>query len=330
MASIRLRFVLPAALFAGIATTLAVGLTLKPSQIPSVMIDQPVPEFALPPVMGRPRGLSSPELTGEVRLVNFFASWCAACRIEHPLLNRLTEDRVVPVYGINYKDNPEDARRWLDQLGDPYVRSGADFPGARRHRLRRLRPARKLHRRRRRPHRLQAHRTDQRPRPRRYHPADNRGIAPMRAFVLGLLVVLASGPALAIGAGEGLDDPLLEARARDIGKVLRCLVCQNQSIDDSNAGLAKDLRRLVRERLAAGDSDQAVKDYIVARYGDYVLLKPPFKASTYALWLGPAAILLLAGAGTALFLRRQSRGPLAAAPLDDDERRRLESLLDEG
>ena len=129
MASIRLRFVLPAALFAGIATTLAVGLTLKPSQIPSVMIDQPVPEFALPPVMGRPRGLSSPELTGEVRLVNFFASWCAACRIEHPLLNRLTEDRVVPVYGINYKDNPEDARRWLDQLGDPYVRSGADFPG---------------------------------------------------------------------------------------------------------------------------------------------------------------------------------------------------------
>ena len=152
----------------------------------------------------------------------------------------------------------------------------------------------------------------------------------MKAFVLGLLVVLASGPALAIGAGEGLDDPLLEARARDIGKVLRCLVCQNQSIDDSNAGLAKDLRRLVRERLAAGDSDQAVKDYIVARYGDYVLLKPPFKASTYALWLGPAAILLLAGAGTALFLRRQSRGPLAAAPLDDDERRRLESLLDEG
>ena len=151
----------------------------------------------------------------------------------------------------------------------------------------------------------------------------------MRAFVLGLLVVLASGPALAIGAGEGLDDPLLEARARDIGKVLRCLVCQNQSIDDFNAGLAKDLRRLVRERLAAGDSDQAVKDYIVARYGDYVLLKPPFKASTYALWLGPAAILLLAGAGTARFLRRQSRGPLAAAPLDDDERRRLESLLDE-
>ena len=152
----------------------------------------------------------------------------------------------------------------------------------------------------------------------------------MRIILLALLLALASNPALAIVAGESLDDTALEARARDIGKTLRCLVCQNQSIDDSNASLAKDLRRLVRERLEAGDSDQAVKDYIVERYGDYVLLKPPFKPATYALWLGPGAILLIAGWGVVVFLRRQSaKSPVAEAPLDDDERQRLDSLLDD-
>ncbi len=124
-----LKFIIPVALFAAVAAILAVGLTLEPGKIPSVMLDRPVPEFDLPPVMGRPRGLASDELKGEVRLVNFFASWCVACRAEHPLLYRLTEDNVVPVYGVNYKDKPEDARAWLNRLGDPYVRSGADLPG---------------------------------------------------------------------------------------------------------------------------------------------------------------------------------------------------------
>ena len=148
--------------------------------------------------------------------------------------------------------------------------------------------------------------------------------------LLVLLIALWSVPALALIAGEELDDPVLEARAREISKELRCLVCQNQSIDDSNAGLAKDLRLLVRERLVAGDSDRQVRDYVVARYGDYVLLKPPFKPSTYALWLGPGLMLLLAGAGVVVFLRRQSRRPpTAEAPLDDDERRRLAAMLDD-
>ncbi|MCH7554701.1 MAG: cytochrome c-type biogenesis protein CcmH [Proteobacteria bacterium] len=150
------------------------------------------------------------------------------------------------------------------------------------------------------------------------------------ALVAAALLGFSPGPAQAILAGEALDDPVLEARARDIGKGLRCLVCQNQSIDDSNAPLAKDLRRLVRERLEAGESDQQVMDYIVARYGDYVLLKPPFKPITYALWLGPGLMLLVAGAGVVVFLRRQSRrAPTAEAPLDDDERRRLASMLDD-
>ena len=151
----------------------------------------------------------------------------------------------------------------------------------------------------------------------------------MRTFLFALFLALTSGPALAIVAGESLDDPVFEARARDIGKGLRCLVCQNQSIDDSNAGLAKDLRGIVRERLLAGDSDQQVNDYVVARYGDFVLLRPPFKASTYALWLGPGVILLLGLIGAGAYIRRQSLRAAEAAPLDDYERKRLKTLLDD-
>jgi cytochrome c biogenesis protein CcmG, thiol:disulfide interchange protein DsbE len=127
--TLRLRFILPVALFAVIAVALAVGLNLDPRKLPSTMIDKPTPEFDLPPVAGRALGLASTDLVGEVQLVNFFASWCVACRAEHPLLNRLTEEDIVAVYGINYKDKPENARAWLDRLGDPYVRSGADIPG---------------------------------------------------------------------------------------------------------------------------------------------------------------------------------------------------------
>ncbi|HEV7370594.1 cytochrome c-type biogenesis protein [Arenibaculum sp.] len=153
----------------------------------------------------------------------------------------------------------------------------------------------------------------------------------MLAFALLAWTVLAwtmlAGPAAAVLPDEMLADPALEAQARDIGRELRCLVCQNQSIDDSNAPLARDLRILVRERLAAGDDEREVLDYVVARYGDYVLLRPPFKAGTYALWLGPAAILLLAGAGVAAFLRGRRRAGPEMPPLSEDERRRLDQLI---
>ncbi len=130
-----LRFVLPLAVFVALAAALAVYLYQISiegrvvADIPSPLIDTPVPEFDLPPVAGRERGLSSDDLTGEVTLVNFFASWCAPCQIEHPVLTELAAKGVVPVYGINYKDKPEDVRRWLDRLGDPYHRAGADLDG---------------------------------------------------------------------------------------------------------------------------------------------------------------------------------------------------------
>lgn len=145
---------------------------------------------------------------------------------------------------------------------------------------------------------------------------------------LALLLPTAAGAVL---PSERLDDPALEARARDISAEIRCVVCQNESIESSNAGIAQDLRVLIRERLQAGDSDAQVKDFLVARYGDYVLLRPPFASYTLLLWLGPALVLLAGGVGAAVYLRSQRRNPGLAggAPLSADERARVEQLVHE-
>jgi cytochrome c-type biogenesis protein CcmH len=152
----------------------------------------------------------------------------------------------------------------------------------------------------------------------------------MRALALAALLVLALGlQSRAVEPGERLADPALEGRARAISGELRCLVCQNESIDDSGADLAHDLRVLLRERLKAGDSDQQAIAYITARYGQFVLLKPPVEPATYALWFGPPALLALAVLVIALRLTRGAAPP-APAPLSEDERRRLARLLREG
>ena len=133
-------------------------------------------------------------------------------------------------------------------------------------------------------------------------------------------------PSFAVRPDEMLSKPALEARARELSRGLRCMVCQNQSIDDSDAPLARDLRILVRERLKAGDDDKHVLDFLTARYGDFVLLKPRFDWDTAALWGTPAAVLLLGGLGLFVFLRR--RAPSAAAPgLTPAEAQRVEHLL---
>ena len=112
-------------------------------------------------------------------------------------------------------------------------------------------------------------------------------------FILSLTMICAPS-ALAVNPAEILEDSTLETRAREISKGIRCVVCQNQSIDDSDAALARDLRILVRERLTAGDSNTQVVDYLVSRYGDFILLKPPFKVGTFVLWIGPFALFALA------------------------------------
>jgi cytochrome c-type biogenesis protein CcmH len=154
----------------------------------------------------------------------------------------------------------------------------------------------------------------------------------IRSIIMALLVAVLTVPAFAVEPGEMLKDPALEARARELSKEIRCLVCQNQSIDDSNAGLAKDLRVILRERLVAGDSDSDIKTFLVERYGDFVLLKPPVKAETLFLWYGPFAIGVLGAIGVAVFLLRRRDGSTvneAPVPLTDDERKRINVLLSE-
>ncbi|WP_413875339.1 cytochrome c-type biogenesis protein CcmH [Albidovulum sp.] len=151
----------------------------------------------------------------------------------------------------------------------------------------------------------------------------------MRRLALLILLALAA-PAAAVQPDEVLADPALEARARELSQGLRCLVCRNENIDESNADLARDLRLLVRERLVAGDSDAEVIAYLVDRYGEYVLLEPPATGSTLILWVAGPALLVVALGGAAVYLRRRRAGADAApAPLSEAERARLAEILKE-
>ncbi|TDT77435.1 cytochrome c-type biogenesis protein CcmH [Litoreibacter halocynthiae] len=145
-------------------------------------------------------------------------------------------------------------------------------------------------------------------------------------FALALL----ASPAFAVEPDEVLSDPALEERARAISANVRCVVCQNEPIDSSNAGVARDLRVLIRERLVTGDTDQEIYDFLVLRYGDFVLFKPPFKPSTYALWLGPFAILFIGGLAVAISLSRRPRRPATKdTHLSAEEETELAKLMEE-
>jgi len=153
----------------------------------------------------------------------------------------------------------------------------------------------------------------------------------VRRFLLSLIllagVIGSTLPAAAVQPDEVLDDPALETRARDLSAGLRCLVCQNQSIDDSDADFARDLRLLVRERLLEGDSDTEVIDYVVARYGDFVLLKPPFNWSTALLWGMPAVVLLVAGGFAVGQFRRRAVTATGAGGLSAEEEAEVRRLM---
>ena len=146
-----------------------------------------------------------------------------------------------------------------------------------------------------------------------------------RALAFMALAWLAIAPALAQEAP--LADPALEQRARDLGREIRCVVCQSQSVADSDADIAQELRVLIREQIAAGKSDQDIRDYLVARYGDFVLFDPPFKASTYVLWIGPFAILAIGAIGVTVYFRRRAQEPARPRELNPDEQSRVARLL---
>jgi cytochrome c-type biogenesis protein CcmH len=150
-----------------------------------------------------------------------------------------------------------------------------------------------------------------------------------RVALIGLLLSLAMpGAAPAVQPDEMLKDSALESRARDLSRELRCMVCQNQSIDDSEAPLARDLRLLVRERLTKGDSDQQVLSFLVSRYGEFVLLRPPLEWHTLLLWGLPPAALAAGTIGLFIMSRRRRSGAIEADPLSRDEEQRLSTLVD--
>ena len=152
-----------------------------------------------------------------------------------------------------------------------------------------------------------------------------------RALIIALIAGLWTGPAQSVEPDEILSDPALEARAREISKEVRCVVCQNEPIDSSDAGIARDLRILIRERLSAGDTDDEVFAYLVARYGDYVLFRPPLNARTILLWSAPFGALALGCLLVGLRLRNAQRNITKTAPpaLSEDEARALDALLKE-
>jgi cytochrome c-type biogenesis protein CcmH len=150
-----------------------------------------------------------------------------------------------------------------------------------------------------------------------------------RLLLAAVLLAAAALPAAAVEPDEILADPALEQRARALSAEIRCVVCQNESIDSSNAEIARELRLLVRERLMAGDSDRQVLDYLVARYGDYVLLRPPLRPSTYLLWFGPFAILFIGAVAVVVYFRRRRKAPALPPALSAEEEARLARLLDE-
>ncbi|MDQ0454266.1 cytochrome c-type biogenesis protein CcmH [Rhizobium paknamense] len=145
---------------------------------------------------------------------------------------------------------------------------------------------------------------------------------------MALLFLSLARPVFAVNPDEVLSDPALEARARHLSAQLRCMVCQNQSIDDSNAELAKDLRLLVRERIVKGDSDEQVMDYLVSRYGQFVLLKPRMSSETLVLWGAPGVLLVIGAVAAVLYVRRGA-GRKRAERLSDEEEARLKRLLEE-
>ncbi|MGR9182364.1 cytochrome c-type biogenesis protein [Rhizobium leguminosarum] len=148
----------------------------------------------------------------------------------------------------------------------------------------------------------------------------------MRRLLLAFALLLMAAPVFAVNPDEVLADPALEARARALSAELRCMVCQNQSIDDSNADLAKDLRLLVRERITDGDSDEAVLNYIVSRYGEFVLLKPRVGMKTVLLWGAPVLLVLAGGLSLLVFARKRAGKP-TGSKLTADEQARLSELL---
>ncbi|MGM0559946.1 MAG: cytochrome c-type biogenesis protein [Pseudomonadota bacterium] len=149
-----------------------------------------------------------------------------------------------------------------------------------------------------------------------------------RVLLFALFCLVLPGAALAVQPDEKLDDPALESRARELSSEIRCVVCQHESIETSNAGIARDIRILIRERLAEGQDEDQIREYLVSRYGDYILFQPPMKPATWLLWFGPGFVFLIGLTAVIAYLMKRRSGQ-TAEQLSDDEQRRLKQLVEE-
>ncbi len=296
---------LPLGVFVLLAVLLAVGLTIadRKSELPSPLIGKDLPSFSLP-VLGQPGStVSDHDLLGEPFLLNVWASWCVTCRYEHPLIEELAASGRIKVVGLNYRDDEQDALDWLDHFGNPYAVNLSDTSGrvaidfgvyaapesfyvAGSDRTRDIRPARRRNR-------------------------------PMKR-ALCLLAIAFACAASAQQEPLRFDDPDNEQRFVQLTEELRCLVCQNQNLADSDAPLAHDLRQEIFEMMQAGRTDDEIKTFLVERYGDFVLYRPPMKGNTLMLWAMPGLLLLLGAVALTLAVRRRSRLTATADSGADD------------
>ncbi|MBO6689186.1 MAG: DsbE family thiol:disulfide interchange protein [Henriciella sp.] len=319
------RFI-PAGAFVILVVFLGIGLTRDPSLIPTEMINRDMPAFELTELYDETQRVTDADLIGEPALVNVFGSWCVACLQEHPTLMQLNQDDTVRIVGVNWRDGRDDAIKWLQRHGDPYETIIFDgesdlaiemgVTGA--------------------PETFILDRTGR---------IRFKQIGPITSDVWRETI----RPVLDALAAEELTTPapvrvesdavvdsdvenivltdldLIGARTEAVSKTLRCVVCQNQSIYDSNAPLAQDMRRLVRKRVVAGDSDEEVRDYMRYRYGDYVLMSPPLQLNTFLLWLVPLALVLVGGIW--FVLRGRNAAPTVDDALTEADRNRVAAAL---
>jgi len=319
------RFI-PAGAFVILVVFLGIGLTRDPSLIPTEMINRDMPAFELTELYDETQRVTDADLIGEPALVNVFGSWCVACLQEHPTLMQLNQDDTVRIVGVNWRDGRDDAIKWLQRHGDPYETIIFDgesdlaiemgVTGA--------------------PETFILDRTGR---------IRFKQIGPITSDVWRETI----RPVLDALAAEELTTPapvrvesdavvdsdvenivltdldLIGARTETVSKTLRCVVCQNQSIYDSNAPLAQDMRRLVRKRVVAGDSDEEVRDYMRYRYGDYVLMSPPLQLNTFLLWLAPLALVLVGGIW--FVLRGRNAAPTVDDTLTEADRNRVAAAL---
>lgn len=324
---------------------LAAGMRNDPRELPSVRLGKPWPALALPQLKQPGQVDGAVQWRGQARIVNVWASWCGTCREEHPVLLSLAatlqaQGRAQQLIGLNYKDAPGEARAWLNSLGDPFSTSLVDADGrmgielgvygapetfvvdaegriAFRH-AGALTPeivARELL-----PRLVAAPSAPARPGPGAEVAQQAANPASPTHPASAARPVIATGPAALAGpAASAAADPFAPERwgqaeadrLHTLSAELRCLVCQNESLADSTAGLALDLKREIAGRMAAGDSDEQIRQFLVERYGDFVTYRPPLTGRTLLLWLGP--LLLLGGA--LWLLLRHLRAQAAARPM---------------